>query len=171
MLVDSNTKIYENPATGVYDAVFADYVDLGLVPSTYKGVTTTKHKVRLVWILNAKDKEGNNFRLFQRVTVSMGKKATLFTIVKDVIGKVPDVPFDLETLIGKNVQLVAALEKADDGNEYANIKAILPAKASFVVPAGFVRDKDRKDKNQPSTPTQAQTAAPAPAASAVAYVE
>src|SRR5579872_218599 len=163
MLVDSATKVYEKPETGVYDAVVADIVNLGIITGKFG----PKPKVRIVYLLTAKDSEGNNFRVMQQVTASMFDKSKLFGIVKDILGAVPELSgptgsFELENLIGRNVQLVVSKDTAPDKKVYANVKAIMPAKVSFVVPPTFTRDKDRKDKNASAT-TSAQTAAPASA--------
>jgi hypothetical protein len=160
MLVNSNTKVFEKPTSGMFLGVLADIVDLGLVRNKKYG--NTQPMVRLVWVLNSKDSEGNNFRVMKQVTASMSEKANLFGVVRDIIGKKPEVPFELENLINTNSQLVISSEEAPDGKVYANIKAILlpqPGTPHFAVPAGFVRNKDKK--NQPATsaqPTFATTA-------------
>lgn len=164
MLVDSASKIYEKPETGMYDAVVADVVNLGIITGRFG----PKPKVRIVYLLTAKDSEGNYFRVMQQVTASMFEKSKLYGIVKDILGVAPELSgptgsFELENLIGRNNQLVISKDTGPDKKVYANVKAIMPAKVSFVVPPAFVRDKDRKDKN---TTTSAQTAAPAAAPAA-----
>ncbi len=166
MLVDSQSKVYEKPETGVYDAVFADYVDLGLVTTSFKGVSKTQKMVRLFWILTAKDSEGNNFQVVKRVAASMFQKSNLYKVVKGMLDKEPVLSgplgsFELENLIGHNNQLVVKKETKPDGKVYANIDSFLPAKVSFQVPTTFVRKKDRPDN----------AAAPAAAATATAAAQ
>lgn len=148
MLVESNMKVFEKPKSGLYRGVLADVVNLGPVTQTYQGKTKVSPMVRLVWILNAKDSEGNNFRVMRQVTASMAEKANLYGIVRDITLGTPEVPFELESLIGRNSELVVALEKSKKGKEYANVKAIMAPLSTevFKVPTDFVRSKDRKDK-------------------------
>lgn len=157
-------KVFEKAPSNMYQAVLADIVDLGLVKSTYKGKEKIQPKVRLVWILNAKDKEGNNFRVMKRLTALLADKATLFSTIKDIIGSVPVAPFETETLIGKNSRLVVSLETGTDGKQYSNVKAILspdPATPYFAVPADFVRAKDKKKDEDAPAQAGNQQAAPA----------
>src|SRR6266403_4630335 len=102
MLVNSTSKVFEKPKSGLYRGVLADVVDLGPITRVYKGKTRVAPEVRLVWVLNSKDSEGNNFRVMRQVTASMSEKANLFGIVRDVLLTTPSIPFELETLIGKN---------------------------------------------------------------------
>ena len=147
MLVESNMKVFEKPKSGLYRGVLADVVNLGPVTQTYQGKTKVSPMVRLVWILNAKDSEGNHFRVMRQVTASMAEKANLYGIVRDITLATPEVPFELETLIGRNSELVVALETSKKGKAYANVKAIMVPLSPevFKVPADFVRNKDRKD--------------------------
>ncbi len=164
MLIDSQSKIYEKPDTGVYDAVFADYVDLGLVTTTFKGVSKTQKMIRLFWLLTTKDTEGNNFEVVKRVAASMFQKSNLYKVVKGMTDKDPVLSgpmgsFELEDLIGYNNQLVVKKETKPDGKVYANIDSFLPAKIKFQVPATYVRRKDRKDYVQPAQVATAVAAA------------
>lgn len=163
MLINSTTKEYEKPTDGLYDAVLADIVDLGLVQTQYG----SKPKVRIVWLLSALDSEKNNFRVMQQVTASMDERSRLFATVKDIIGKEPTVPFETEDLIGHNNQLLIQ-QATVNGKTFANVKAILQAKpgVKIAVPSGFVRDKDKKNQNQQSQ-GQAQSQRTAVAAAPV----
>src|SRR5258708_859515 len=125
MLVNSNTKEFEKPKSGLYRGALADVVDLGPVSKTFKGKVKVVPMVRLVWLLNAKDSEGNYFRVMRELTASMSDKANLYGVVRDITGATPVVPFELETLIGRNNELVISLDNAQNGKQYANVKAIL----------------------------------------------
>ena len=153
MLVTDNSKKYPVPDSGEFLGTIVDVVDLGIVHSPKWG---DKAKIRIVWVLDRKDADGNPFRVQRTVnaTVSSGppKPSDLYNIVKDVTGQAPAVPFETEVLIGRSNKLFIIKE-----GEYANIKGILPVPAGVVpppIPAGFVR---AKDKNQQAV--QAQPAA------------
>ena len=164
MLISNTSKVYEKPPTGVYIGVLADAVDLG----TVQGKFGLKPMVRLVWVLNAKDKEGNYYRAMAQVNASLNEKSKLYDLIKGILGTAPPVPYESENLIGKQNQLVVALEQDAKGRPFSNIKAILPLPSGtppFPVPAGFVRNKDRQ-QGQTAAQTQpaaAQSAIPAPA--------
>lgn len=181
-IVDNKGKTFEKPDNGLFIGVLADVVDLGLQNTNYG----PKKKVRLVWLLDAKDKEGNNYRVMQQCTASLNEKARLYAIVKDVLdGVAPPVPYELDNMIGKVNQLFIAREKSPDGTkEFSNIKAIAPAGGkTFAIPAGFVRQKDKPQNQngvttggtqqaatQPAPAAPAQATAPAPAAAPAAAV-
>lgn len=164
MLVSNNVKPFEKPDSGLFTGVLADVIDLGNLPTSFG----PKPKVRLVWILDAKDKEGNFYRVMTQATASLNEKARLYGIVKDIRdGAAPPVPYDLDLLIGKVNQLVISREKSADGTkEFANVKAIIPAKqgTTFAVPQGFVRQKDKKDQKSTTGTTASAAASQAPAA-------
>jgi hypothetical protein len=175
MLIDSQTKTYERPESGLYDAVFVDYVDLGNVTTAFQGKNKTQHMIRLFWLLTAKDSEGSNFQVVKRVSASMFEKSNLFKIVKGMLGQPPVLSgpkgsFELEDLIGRNNQLVISRETKPDGKVYANIEAFLPAKVAFQVPSTFVRNKD-KDRSSTSAGQAPQSTAPAASAAAVVEEE
>ena len=158
MLISNTSKVYEKPPTGVYIGVLADAVDLGIV----QGKFGPKPMVCLVWVLNAKDKEGNYYRAMAQVNASLNEKSKLYDLIKGILGTAPPVPYESENLIGKQNQLVVALEQDAQGKPFSNIKAILPFPAGtqpFPVPADFVRNKDRQ-KGQ--TIAQAQPATTQP---------
>ena len=81
----------------------------------------------------------------------MNPKSKLFETVSDVLnGEQPAVPFESENLIGRANLLFVKIEKAQNGKEYANVKAILPLPANTPVPAvpqDFVRNKDKQKNN------------------------
>lgn len=179
MLIADNQKPFENPPAGQYIGLLADVVDLGLV----KTVHGEKPQIRLIWLLfgmNAQgqlvayaDKENRQFRVMRQASQSMNPKSKLFETVSDVLnGEQPAVPFESENLIGRANLLFVKIEKAQNGKEYANVKAILPLPANTPVPAvpqDFVRNKDKQKNNSvaaiTSTPVQtAGVAQVAPAA-------
>lgn len=138
-------KDYPIASEGVTLLVLADVEDLGMVNSEKYG---PKPQVRLTWVLEEKDEEGNYFVIRRAFTNSLHEKSNLYPIVTDILGKVPPVPYDLELLIGKvNLGVIkrkVSANGASAGKTFANIVSFLTAKPgqTFVVPAGFVRGKD-----------------------------
>ena len=166
MLVTDNSKKYPVPDSGEFLGTIVDVVDLGIVHSPKWG---DKAKIRIVWVLDRKDADGNPFRVQRTVnaTVSSGppKPSDLYNIVKDVTGQAPAVPFETEVLIGRSNKLFIIKE-----GEYANIKGILPVPAGVVpppIPAGFVRAKDKNQQAVQAQPAAVQQPVTAVATAAV----
>ena len=178
-------KEFPIPSEGVTLIVLADIEDLGVVNSELYG---PKPQVRLTWVLDEKDEEGNYFVIRRAFTNSLHEKSNLYGPVTDMLGKVPPVPYDLELLLGK-VSLGVIKRKvsekgASKGKTFANITAFLTPKPgqTFAIPASFVRGKDggvygklpqARNNNsgpaqQPRTAAPAQRANTAPAAPEVA---
>lgn len=166
MLVTNSQKEFELPDSGTFVGVVVDVVDLGVKVHPVYG---SKQKLRVVWLLDKKDSEGNPFRVMQQcnaVVTDKPKESTLYTIAKKVIGTTPTTPFDTDTLIGKSNKLFIEREQDQKTQRwYANVKAILPLDGSpaLAVPANFVRDQD---KNKQAQPGSAPNTAQAPAAAA-----
>lgn len=169
MIVDAPVmKEFERPPDGVHDAVLADVVDLGEKATQFG----PKRKYQFIWLLTGLDSEKKNFQVQKQMNATMfqgskpgQKNSQLFDTSKSVLGAEPKTPFDTDTLIGKNNQLVIENQTAQDGKRiFANVIAIMKPKVAFPVPAGYVRKKDRTTTQG----TQAQTAAPAAAPAAAA---
>jgi hypothetical protein len=165
-------KEFPIASEGVTLIVLADVEDLGMVNSEKYG---PKPQVRLTWVLDEKDPEGNYFVIRRAFTNSLHEKSNLYGPVTDMLGKKPPVPFDLELLIGTaNLGVIkrkVSEQGASKGKTFANIVSFLATKPgqTFAVPAGFVRGKDggvygklpqaRTNNNAPAQPSR--TAAPA----------
>ncbi len=173
IIVSVNTKEYEKPAEGVVTGVLADVADLGIISGFYGD----KPKIRLSWVIDQKDSDGNFFVVSKTYTASLHEKSNLYADVKDIMGKVPPVPYNVELLIGHVNTLVLKKETATKGphagKDFTNIKAFLAAKTGtvFPVPDGYVREKDggvygrpkqtnQGQQQQSRTPAPAQQAAP-----------
>jgi len=163
-------KVYEKPPTGLYTSVLADYVDLGIRPNPFaKGdQPKERHRILFTWILNAKDAEGNFYRIQKEETKSLHAKSGLRKLIVDMTGTDPGERFELEDLIGKNNLVVVKKGVSQMGKPKATIESFMPAKEPFAVPSTFTRAKDRKTEQATTQTTAAQTAAPAanPAAQA-----
>ena len=147
MIIENNQKDFEKPDTGTFLGTIIDVVDLGKVQTTFNGQVREKVKIRIVWVLDKTDSEGNPFRVMRQVNASMNEKAALYELVKGILGGAPPVPFDDETLIGRSNQLVIVKEPdLKTGKVYANVKVILPLPAGAIppqAPQGFVRSKNK----------------------------
>jgi hypothetical protein len=144
MIIEKNSGNFENPKSGAYVGIVADVAELLNVPTRFG----PKNKVRIIWILDQKDSTGKPYRVMEQVNASINEKARLFEIAKGVLGTPPNAKsFDTESLMGRSNQLFIVVERGEDGKDYAHVKGILPlpqGAAVPVVPAEFVRSKDKK---------------------------
>ena len=172
MIVDVKPqKEYEKPEAGLFDGILADIVYIKDKMTSFG----PKNIARFVWILSAKDKEGNQFRVMREVNQSLDEKAHMFGLVRDIRnGTPPPVPFELDDLLGAQNQLVVTRtqgvsKKTGKPVMYANVANVLPAKpgVTVTVPQGFVRDRDKVRGSRPA-PAATAVSAPATAAPAVA---
>jgi hypothetical protein len=160
------SKDFELPADGLYQAVLADVVDLGEQPTNFGD----KHRARFVYILSETDSEGRPFRLFQQLNVSLHEKSGMAKVVRRLLGKDPGESFDLDLLIGKQCQLDVVQNEGKEGKVYANIMTVLsPTKNQAVgIPADFVRNIDKDKEPKPAQKTTTTRVAPKAAAPKVA---
>lgn len=155
LVTDTGGKEFEKPESGIFLGTIIDVVDLGLVPNKDPKLAA-QVRVRILWVLDKNDSEGNPFRVMEQPTAKISsagvRPSRLYEICVGVLGTAPPVPFDTEALIGKSNQLFITKE-----GQYSNIKGFLPLPAGAVAPkapANFVRAKDR---SKPGT-TQAEPA-------------
>jgi hypothetical protein len=147
-------KEFEKPDNGEFVGVIVDVIN-GIVRKSKQPPFADQVKTRVVWLLNARDSEGNYFRVSREVNSKVSaipgrRKSSFYELIEQVVGEVPAV-FDDETLIGRSNNIFVLREKGDDGKTYANIKGILPLKPGqtpMTVPAGFVRSKDKQPQVQ-----------------------
>lgn len=150
---------YETPPAGLHQAVCIDVVDLGLQPTQWGD----KHKVRIVWIIEAQDSFGRPFKVFQTYTNTLGggnKVSALRGALESWRGK-PFTKeelegFDLDQVIGANCQLQVIHKAGDGGKVWANVQAIVPLgkhTPKMRLPADYVRVCDRPADQQPQRRT------------------
>ena len=144
MIITQSSKDFENPETGRFNGTIVDVIDLG--PKTNR-FGESKVRLRIIWVLDKNDSEGNPFRVMRELNATVAdkpKKSNLYEIAEAVMGVPPAVGFDTEVLIGRSNELTIVREtQAATGKVYANIKVILPLPAGVVgppIPQGFVRD-------------------------------
>jgi hypothetical protein len=119
-------KQFELPSEGIHLARLIEIKDLepGLNP---KG--EEKSRVRFVWELaDEVNISGNPMKAFQTFNVSLHPKSFLGQAIHDITGRDPGNQFDLDSLLGVEVQLVLKHNQGDDGRVYCNVAAILRAK-------------------------------------------
>lgn len=165
VVTQSAGKVFEKPESGFYLGVLADVVDLGIQSVTFKGITTQKPMVRLIWVLDKNGTDGKPLTVAQRFTVSLHEKAGLYKAVKQILNAPPPPTFDLETLLGQTRNILIQRDKSPDGTkDFANVMGIANADGKTVaVPADFVRDKNKPvDQQAKNKKSQSQVAAPAP---------
>lgn len=146
-------KTFEKPNTGMYHAVLADIVDLGELPTSYKGITKIKPFTRFVWVLNVNGTDGKPLLVTRRYNNNMYETSDLYKAVKQILNAAPPLNLDSETLIGSVRKLFIQREVTGTGTEqtdYANILGISPADpgVTVAVPSDFVRDKNKKPEEQ-----------------------
>lgn len=144
-------KNFETVAEGTHQAVLNTVKDLGMIDTTFNGVTKKTHKVQFIWQLATKDAEGKPSLVFERFTLSLHQKAQLYKRIKGLFGKEPPASLDLEKLVGTNTNLVLVHNegKGKDGSPktFANIAATLKlnagqAKLEIVPLDQIMRKKD-----------------------------
>lgn len=147
-------KDFEPVSEGVHNAVLGDVVDKGMQQTAFG----EKHKVMFVWLTDEADEDGKTKYVFQSFTASLHEKATLRKAVKAIrLGKdIDGDSFDIETLVGSQVQLVIQHNEANNGKVYANVASILKPKGPAVVlPSDFEFKKKEGAKSGGSVPRTA----------------
>jgi hypothetical protein len=141
-------KSYTQAPEGLHTACCCDVVNLGIVAGAYGA----KHKVRIVWQLDAIDEEhGRRFDVARVYTLSLHERAALRKDLESWRGKKfteaeLEGGFDLEKLLGVNAQVQVTHDLSDDGATYANVTTVVPPVkgAPKLVPIAYVRAKDRQ---------------------------
>lgn len=138
---------YTAAPEGLHAAVCCDVVNLGLVQGAYGA----KHKVRIVWQLDAFDDErGRRFDVARVYTLSLHERAALRKDLESWRGKkfteLELDGFDLDKLLGVNAQVAVTRTLSDDGTIYANVSTVVPPLKGVpkLVPLDYVRAKDRQ---------------------------
>lgn len=148
---------YTAAPEGLHAAVCVDVVNLGIVAGAYGA----KHKVRIVWQLEAvDDTHGRRFDVARVYTLSLHERAALRKDLESWRGKkfteVELDGFDLEKLLGVNAQVNVTHQLSDDGTVYANVSTIVPPMKGVLklTPLDYVRAKDRQLQGRgPAVPT------------------
>jgi hypothetical protein len=139
-------KTYAQAPEGLHRAVCCDVVNLGVVQGAYG----PKHKVRIVWQLEAVDPtHGRRFDVARVYALSLHERAALRKDLESWRGKKFTEAeldgFDLEKLLGANAQVQVTHDLSDGGETYANVSTVVaPIKGlPKLAPLDYVRAKDR----------------------------
>jgi hypothetical protein len=160
-MITSTSKEFELPEDGSYLAVLADVIMLGPCATAF-GI---KNKVQVVWLLDAYDSEGYQFRVSNFYNESLHENATLRKDLNKVMGTDVGTSFDADEAIGIVNQLVVQQSKPNkEGKVFANVVAILraPAGATMELPADFERKIDRDGVGSSENPVNTAPGKKAP---------
>jgi hypothetical protein len=85
-------------------------------------------RIRFIWSLEDQVNSSNYaFRVFQTFNLSLHPQSFLSRAIFDITGREPGREFDLDSLVGVEVELVIKHNSGDDGRVYANVRTILRA--------------------------------------------
>jgi hypothetical protein len=160
-MITSTSKEFELPEDGSYLAVLADVIMLGPCATAF-GI---KNKVQVVWLLDAYDSEGYQFRVSNFYNESLHENATLRKDLNKVMGTDVGTSFDADEALGVINQLVVQQSKPNkEGKVFANVVAILraPAGATMEIPADFERKIDRDGVGSSENPVNSAPGKKAP---------
>jgi hypothetical protein len=132
---------------GLHAAVCVDVVDRGLKETRWG----LKHKLMLVWEINARMDNGRPFTVHKHYTCSLHEKSILHKDLKAWRGR-PFTPeeldaFDLETVLNSQCQVLVT-HATRDGTVYADVTTVTKAvPGQNLQPSGhYVRVQDRKSQ-------------------------
>lgn len=142
-------KTYTQAPEGLHRAVCVDVVNLGIVQGAYG----PKHKVRIVWQLDAVDEtHGRRYDVARVYALSLHERAALRKDLESWRGRKFTEQeldgFDLDKLLGANAQVQVTHDLSDDGTTYANVGTVVaPIKGlPKLAPLDYVRAKDRQQR-------------------------
>jgi hypothetical protein len=157
--IKRTTKEFQPASDGSHSAILADIVDLGLV----QGKWGPQEKIRLVFIVDEQDGEGEPIRVVNTCTKTLHPKSRLTGHVNALMPgsrNVKDLVLDPETLVGKHCQLITEQSTNDQGRTYTNIKSALPLgkdSPKVSIPLNFVRQKDKAKSRELTMKTKSTT--------------
>jgi hypothetical protein len=146
-------KSFEPASDGEHLATCVDVVDLGMQTGKYG----EKRRLKLVFVVDEQDSEGEAIRVTDFVTASIHRTAKLTPYIKTLTGKAPGHSFNTETLIGCSCAVTTEQRTSEDGTVFANITDKRPLRKGErgpVRPIGFKRAEDSND-NTPTPKTKA----------------
>jgi hypothetical protein len=124
IIKDTGTD-FEPAPEGLQHCVCVDVADLGMKDTQWGA----KHKLRLVWELDQKMKDGRPYIVSAQFTVSLHPKSGLRKTLESWRGKKFTeqelAGFDLENLLGANAQVQVIHNTAEDGRVWANVATIV----------------------------------------------
>jgi len=120
---------FELPPEGLYPAVCALFMDLGIQETAFGD----KHRVKYVYLLNENNSEGKPYMIFTKpMTLSSNERSSLFKLIKgwNVIAPTFEANGSfqrglLPAHIGKQATINVVHNQVDD-KAYANIESVAP---------------------------------------------
>jgi hypothetical protein len=140
-------KSYELPSQGVHRARLEQIKDLD---PALNSQGEEHERIRFIWSLEDQVNSSNYaFRVFQTFNLSLHPQSFLARAIFDISGREPGREFDLDSLIGVEVDLVIKHNSGDDGRVYANVATILrPKTAAEAAEEKRVRTATERVKEQ-----------------------
>ena len=156
MAVIVTEKQFELPEDGQYLAVVADVIDLGTVTGTWG----PKDRVQIVFLLDALNSQGEDFKVSVFANKSLHEKATLRKTLKAITRRDITGSYDMDEIIGTTVGVVTE-QSESDGKTYSNISAIIPAPKGqkMEIPADFQRQVEKDGTGTTENPAAYKNAA------------
>ena len=145
---------YTPAPAGTPAAVCIDVVDLGELKVEFGGEAKMRHKVRIVWQIDAYREDGKPFYVSKRYTHSLHEKASLRKDLESWLGRALTAQelegFDLESLLS-SACLLNIIHENKNGQTYANVASIMPLPKSMAAPSprDYVRVCDREPTEAP----------------------
>lgn len=167
-IIATNEGNFEQPPTGLQQAVCVFVHDIGTQKGDYMGKPTEAHKVIVSWELGEKmttgDYAGKPFMISKYYTLSLSEKANLRKDLESWRGQAFSETelegFDVEKLIGANCYL--NLVKNDKGKVVISAITQLPKGAGKLVPVNTVPSENymkwiNRERAKSVEATQSQT--------------
>jgi len=128
LIIKESEGHFDPAPPGLHSAVCCDVVDLGMVDGKFG----PKRKLKLIFQLKAKNKQGERFQARASYTQSLMEGSNLRRDLESWRGRafneVERKAFDVEKLIGVNCQIsLKHNQSKSTGRTYAQITVILPA--------------------------------------------
>lgn len=140
LIVSSKSgKNFENASEGTHQAVLVEVKDLGEIEgfNMFTKKTEKVHKIMFRYEVEERDSESRRIALFERFRWSLHEKSKLRPRVKQLLGRDPGTEFDVELLVGTNMNIMVehVQGKKDPTKTYANIVGMVKlAKGAKLLP-------------------------------------
>ena len=144
---------WENPISGVHNAVLVDVIDKGLQTWDVRGKSVQAPKVRLLWEVEEKTSGGNPMMAAKSYTKSLAPNSNLRAMLRSWLGRemseqeLDDI--DADDLIGRPAQVLVG-SYVKDGESRVYVKEVRkPLEDKQLKPSGeFIQMKDRDEGGQ-----------------------
>ena len=144
---------WDNPKSGVHNAVLIDVIDKGLQTWEFNGESKQAHKIRLRWEVEEKTSGGKPMMAAKSYTKSLAPNSNLRAMLRSWLGREMSEQelnnFDTDDLIGRPAQvLVTSYKKHGESRVYVK-EVRKPLEDKQLKPSGeFIQMKDRDEGGQ-----------------------